>query len=144
VLLLDNSAWARIVGGVLDDQRAGTVAEWIEQRQLATCLPFLLEVGYSAQSGADHKAILDELESFPSVGLTVDTERRAAQTQRELAATGHHRLAPIDIMIAACAHEVGAGVLHYDRHYDILATSTSLQFQSEWLVPPGTLRREPG
>jgi hypothetical protein len=25
--------------------------------------------------------------------------------QRELAARGHHRLAPIDVMIAACAHE---------------------------------------
>jgi len=27
---------------------------------------------------------------------------------------GHHRLAPIDVMIAACAHRGEAGVLHYD------------------------------
>jgi hypothetical protein len=42
-------------------------------------------------------------------------------------------------MIAACAPEVGAGVLHYDREYDVLATRTSLRFQNEWLAPPGTL-----
>jgi predicted nucleic acid-binding protein len=52
---------------------------------------------------------------------------------------GHHRLPPIDVMIAACAHEAEAGVLHYDRDYDILASRTSLEFESEWLVPPGSL-----
>jgi predicted nucleic acid-binding protein len=139
VLLLDNSAWARIVAEPLDDERAETVAGWIEERQLATCLPFLLEGGYSARSAAHHKEIMDDLNSFPRVELTARMERRAAQVQRELAAVGHHRLPPIDIMIAACAHEAGAGVLHYDRDYDILAARTSLQFHSKWLAPPGTL-----
>jgi predicted nucleic acid-binding protein len=139
VLLLDNSAWSRIVAGALDDERAATVASWIEQRQIATCLPFLLDAGYSARSAAHHKEIVTALDAFPRIAFTAVVEERAIQTQHELAAVGHHRLAPIDLMIAACAHEAGAGVLHYDGDYDILAARTSLEFESEWLGPPGTL-----
>ncbi len=42
-------------------------------------------------------------------------------------------------MIAGCAHRAKAGVLHYDCDYDILAEHTSLVFESEWLMLPGTL-----
>jgi predicted nucleic acid-binding protein len=139
VLLLDNSAWSRIVAGALDDERSGTVAEWIERRRVGVCLPFMLEAGYSARSAVDYGALLDQLESFPRVEVNAAVERRATLAQRELAAVGHHRLPPIDVMIAACAHEVGAGVLHYDGDYDVLANRTSLRFDSEWLAPPGTL-----
>jgi len=139
VLLLDNSAWSRIVAGALDVERATVVAGWIEQRRLATCLPFLLEAGYSARSAAHHKEIVATLSLFPRVAITTVIEERAMQAQQELAVVGHHRLAPIDIVIAACAHEAGAGVLHYDRDYDILAERTSLEFESVWVAPPGTL-----
>jgi predicted nucleic acid-binding protein len=139
VLLFDNSAWARIVGGSLDDERSATVALWAEQRQLATCLPFLLEAGYSAQSAAHHRTMMADLDRLPQVPITPTVEERARQAQRELVAIGHHRLAPLDIMIAACAHEAEAGVLHYDRDYDILAARTSLEFASEWVAPAGSL-----
>jgi predicted nucleic acid-binding protein len=139
MLLLDNSAWARIVAGVLDEQRAEKVAGWIDRSFLGTCLPFLLEAGYSARSAADHQALMAELDLLPHVQITQGAEELALRAQRELATVGHHRLAPIDLIIAACAHVAGAGVLHYDRDYDVIATRTCLEFESEWLVPPGTL-----
>lgn len=139
MLLLDNSAWSRIVAGALDDERARTVAGWIEQRRLMTCLPFLLEAGYSARSAAHHRTMMIDFDQLPSIRITLKIEEHARRAQRELAAIGHHRLAPVDIMIAACAHEAGAGVLHYDRDYDLLAKHTSLEFDSEWLAPAGTL-----
>lgn len=139
MLLLDNSAWSRIVEGALDDERATTVAEWIEQRHLGTTLPFLLEAGYSARSAADHQAKMAQLDVLPRVYVSREAERLALQAQHELVLVGHHRLAPIDLVIAACAHEAGAGVLHYDRDYDIIAERTSLEFESEWLAPAGTL-----
>jgi predicted nucleic acid-binding protein len=140
VLLLDNSAWARVVAGGLPPDRAEAVAGWLEQRQLAICLPFLLEAGYSARASADYQEMMDEFDLlFPRVEIAASMEDRALQTQRELAARGHHRLAPIDVMIAACAHEAGAGVLHYDRDYDLVAEHTSLSFESVWLAPAGTL-----
>jgi predicted nucleic acid-binding protein len=139
VLLLDNSAWARIVANLLDDDRTAEVSDWVERGELATCLPFLLEAGYSARSSAHYNEMMDDLGTFPRVELTPEIEWRAGQAQRELAAIGHHRLAPIDVMVAACAHEIEAGVLHYDHDYDVLASRTSLRFRSEWLAPPGTL-----
>jgi predicted nucleic acid-binding protein len=140
VLLLDNSAWSRVVAGGLPDDRAETVAGWLEQRQLAICLPFLLEAGYSARASADYQEMMDEFDLlFPRVEVAAAMEDRALLAQRELAARGQHRLAPIDVMVAACAHETGAGVLHYDRDYDLIAEHTSLSFESVWLAPAGTL-----
>lgn len=116
------------------------MACWVEQRQLAICLPFLLEAGYSARASADYQAMMDEFELlFPRVEIAAAMEGRALLAQRELAASGHHRLAPIDVMIAACAHEADMGVLHYDRDYDLIAEHTSLSFESVWLAPVGTL-----
>jgi hypothetical protein len=40
---------------------------------------------------------------------------------------------------AAYAHEAGAGVLHCDRDYDLIAEHTNLSFESVWLAPAGTL-----
>jgi predicted nucleic acid-binding protein len=139
VLALDNSAWSRIVAVALPSDRAEVVAGWIERRRLATCLPFLLEAGFSARTHADHKAMMVEFDRFPRLALTATVEERAREAQGRLAAVGHHRLAPIDIMIAACAHEAGAAVLHYDRDYDLIAEHTSLSFESVWLAPAGTL-----
>ena len=140
MLLLDNSAWSRVVAGGLPADRAEVVAEWVEQRQLVICLPFLLEAGYSARTSADYREMMDEFDLlFPRVEMAAAMEERALLAQRELAVRGHHRLAPIDVMIAACAHEIGAGVLHYDRDYDLIVERTSLSFESAWLAPVGTL-----
>lgn len=139
MLLLDNSAWARIVNGSLNDERAATVASWTKQRQLATCLPFLLEAGYSAQSAARHRTMMADFALLPHIPITPTVEERARQAQRELVVVGHHRLTPMDIIIAACAESQGAGVLHYDRDYDILSARTTLEFASEWVAPAGSL-----
>lgn len=140
MLLLDNSAWSRVVAGGLPTDRAEAVASWVEQRQLAVCLPFLLEAGYSARASADYREMMDDFDLLlPRVEIATAMEERTLLAQRELAARGHHRLAPIDVMIAACAHEAGAGVLHYDRDYDLIAEHTSLSFESVWIAPAGTL-----
>ena len=62
-----------------------------------------------------------------------------APAARPHAGVGHRRLAPMDVLIAACAHRAESGVLHYDADYDILAEHTTLTFDSLWLAPPGTL-----
>jgi predicted nucleic acid-binding protein len=139
VLLLDNSAWSRLASPRLDQDRAETIGEWMSDLQLATCLPFLLEAGYSARSAAERAEIMSDLTRLPSVAIDRDVERMAMQAQRELAEIGHQRLAPADVVIAACAHTASMGVLHYDSDYDVLAGRTSLAFESEWLAPPGTL-----
>jgi predicted nucleic acid-binding protein len=139
VLLLDNSAWSRLLQGAVPKDRANVIGDRMDQREVAICLPFLLEAGYSAQSAIKHRMMMAQFDEMPRITIDREVERIALQAQRELAEIGHHRLAPIDVMIAACAHRVEAGVLHYDGDYDILAERTSLVFESEWLAPPGTL-----
>ena len=139
MLLLDNSAWVRLIGGVVPRERSEAIAKWMKHGELAVCLPFLLEAGYSARSAADRKALMARFAELPRIPIDGDVERVALQAQRELAEVGHHRLPPSDVIIAACAHKAEAGVLHYDRDYDLLIEHTDLQFQSEWLAPPGAL-----
>jgi predicted nucleic acid-binding protein len=135
VLLLDHSAWSRRRQPLARER----IVAGLEGADLGVCLPFLLEAGYSAVSARELDGLVADLAELPRVEITPDVERCALQAQRELASVGHHRLPPADIIIAACAHEAGAGVLHYDRDYDLIAKHTSLEFESEWLVPAGTL-----
>lgn len=139
MLLLDDSAWARLLGARVPQQQREVVAGWLEEKRLAVCLPFLLEAGYSARSAADHGKLLRRLEQMPRLPVDESVERIALDAQYELAAVGHHRLAPSDLIIAACAHVAGGGVLHYDRDYDLILEHTRLRFESVWLAEPGTL-----
>jgi predicted nucleic acid-binding protein len=139
VLVIDNSAWARLTSPQLAPGRVEQVAEWIEGAELAACLPFVLEAGYSARSASDHERVIADLIMLPWVELTPEIARIAIQAQRELARVGHHRVPPTDLVIAACAHAEGMGVLHYDRDYDHLARRSGLAFRSEWLAPAGSL-----
>jgi predicted nucleic acid-binding protein len=139
LLLLDNSAWSRLLQGLVPKDRANAIGDWMEQREVAICLPFLLEAGYSAQSAAKYRSMMTKFDRLPRIAIDGEVERMALQAQRELADVGHHRLAPVDVMIAACAHRAEAGVLHYDTDYDILAEHTALTFESVWLAPPETL-----
>jgi predicted nucleic acid-binding protein len=135
LLLLDNSAWSRRHASEV----RGQFASVMRADRLAVCIPFLLEAGYSARSASDHDTILGNLALLPHVAITPEVERLALEAQAALARRGHHRLAPADIIIAACAHESGAGVLHYDHDYDLLREHTRLRFRSEWLAPAGSL-----
>ena len=138
-LLIDNSAWARLDQQALAQDRADEIAGWLEGGRIATCLPFLLEAGYSARSARDHDALLRDLMSLPAVGIDEQVEARAIDTQRQLARAGHHRLPPVDLIIAALADTHELGILHYDNDYEILGEKTDLRFSSVWLAPRGAI-----
>ena len=138
-LLLDNSAWARLSDPALSDERVSEIADALEAGRIATCLPFLLEAGYSARTAREHDELLAELLALPHFPLDREVERRAIDAQRKLARVGHHRLPPVDLLVAAIADRHGLGVLHYDRDYDLLAEKTDLDVGSVWLAPAGSL-----
>jgi predicted nucleic acid-binding protein len=104
----------------------------------------VIEAGYSARSPADLRRIRRviglSMESVPCDELTWEL---AFEAQRAMAdATGlMHRRKPLDLLIAATAHQHGLGVLHYDRDYDFIAEHGGLQFASVWVVAPGSLER---
>lgn len=138
-LLLDNSAWARLASPRLGQDRADEIADALEQQRIAACLPFLLEAGYSARGARDHGELMDELLALPQLRIDADVERRAVEAQGQLARAGHHRIPPVDLIIAALADHNGVGILHYDGDFDVLAARTDLRFDSVWLAERGAL-----
>jgi predicted nucleic acid-binding protein len=136
-LLLDNSAWVRL--SLLAEPRAAEIAAAIEAGRIATCLPFLLEAGYSARSLRERESLFELLSALPRFPIDHDVERRAEDAQHQLTRVGHHRLPPVDLLVAALADRHGLGVLHYDHDYDLIAERTDLSFASVWLAPRGSL-----
>lgn len=80
---------------------------------------------YSARSPGAFEELEDELDAFHELRTDAETVAIARTAQRELAATSRHRVPIPDLLIAACAHQHQAAVLHLDRHYETLAAVLS-------------------
>jgi predicted nucleic acid-binding protein len=109
LLLVDKSAY--VLGGV-----AASDAD-----DLCLCAVTRLELLYSARSQRDFQRLEGDLALFRDLRMDAETFATALTAQRELAATGHHRVAIPDLLIAACAQQHGADVVHVDRHFETLA-----------------------
>ena len=138
-VLNDNSAWSRIQSGSIPDSRASEIADRLDDGGISVCLPFILEAGVWARGLADHDALFDGFVSFSHLLIDKQAERRALDAQAQLAAAGHHRLPPVDLIIAGLADRYEVGVLHYDRDFDLILDKTDLEYDSEWLMPRGSL-----
>lgn len=137
--IVDTSAFVRLAAGSLDKQRRAEVQASIEDDRISICLPVLLELGFSAQNAAAHGSLVDDLLGLPWAGVDDAVELGAIGAQRRLARQGHHRLPPIDLLIASIADRHGLGVLHYDHDFDMIRQRTALDFESIWLAEPGSL-----
>lgn len=109
LLLLDKSAYVR--GGV----------EASEDDELCLCAVTRAELLYSARSRRDYKRLESDLSTFRDLRMDAETFAAASTAQRALAAQGQHRVAVPDLLVAACAQQHGADVVHVDRHFDVLA-----------------------
>lgn len=115
-------------------------AEALEGGQILICTPVELELLYSARDLTMVEQTARALASLRGVPLVDGCARAASAAMRELArrgSAGFHRVPPADCLVAACAQEAGAGVLHYDRDYDRLAAV--MGFESRWILPAGSV-----
>jgi predicted nucleic acid-binding protein len=109
LVLIDKSAYVRGEAAVS------------EADELCLCAVTRLELLYSARSASDYELLEDDLQQFRDLRMDAETFAIALGAQRQLAARGQHRLPIPDLLIASCAQQRGADVLHVDRHYDTLA-----------------------
>jgi predicted nucleic acid-binding protein len=140
-LLLDNSAWARLLDGRLTGPPRETFEAALTAGQLWTCPPTLLEMRYSARDERGFALTAGRLDALPHAPLTAEAAARALTAQAELAAAPgvSHRVRPVDLLIASVAAVESLGVLHYDRDYDTIAQHTSLSFPTVWVAPRGSI-----
>ena len=121
--LIDKSALVRL-------SASPDAAEWagrIERGLVRITTVTRLEVGYSARSGDDLRAGLQQppLAAMPVEYQTPAIEDRAVEVLGLLADRGQHRAPSIpDVIIAATAELAGLTVLHLDKDFEIIAKIT--------------------
>jgi predicted nucleic acid-binding protein len=85
------------------------------------CAITRFELLLSARSPRDFEQLEETLDEFHELRMDAETFAVARVAQRELAEASRHRIPIPDLLIAACAHQHRAAVLHVDRHYDVLS-----------------------
>lgn len=141
LLLVDNSVIQRL-------SKPAVLLAWqrlVQRGDIATCLPLLLEAGYSARSARAHSVLID-LEQNAKIILppTPEITPIAISIQKALFAAGKGRSAGIsDIQIAATAiHHATPTcpviVMHYDADFDHIQ-GVAPELQAEWIVQRGTV-----
>jgi len=86
-----------------------------------------MELLYCARSSDDFQVLTEHLDAFRELRVDAETLAIAAGAQRELAGLGQHRVALPDLLVAACAQQHAADVLHVDRHFAVLARVLSFE-----------------
>lgn len=114
-LVVDTSAWAR-------HQRPGASSYWqnlTEQGLLTACPVATLEILSTARDEDEFSALDFNFSALRQAPVTATVLDAALAACRELGA--RRRLPVPDYLIAAAAAERGFGVLHADKHFDLLA-----------------------
>lgn len=114
-LVIDTSAWVR--------QREPAVRErWqatVRAGALVSCPAVALELVAATRDEGEFRSLTRTLAALPQAPVTATVCAAALTASSEL--RGSRRLPAIDYLIAAAAAERGFGVLHEDRHFDVLA-----------------------
>jgi len=133
--VVDTSAWARPVRRMVAPQWSAAM----RAGQLLMTPVVELELLYSTRGAAEFSELEGRLSAMRQAPLDRSVARTALAAMRDLAQAGplHHRVPVTDAFIAAAASDRGVGVLHYDEHFDRLATV--LGFESRWIVPRGSV-----
>jgi predicted nucleic acid-binding protein len=132
----DTSAWARASNTeVAPSWRAAALAG-----DLIGCPVVTLELLYDAPDRERVEAVASALAGLRQAPITRSVTDAAIWAVCELAARGSagaHRVRVPDALIAAAAAECGFGVLHYDQHFDRLASVFG--FTNQWVAAEGSI-----
>jgi predicted nucleic acid-binding protein len=124
-VVVDSSAWARRG----DPEVFPRWDASLDAGLLASCPVVALEVLAATRDQAEFDELSVAFDALPQAPVTASACHAALSAVRDLRRS--RRLPAADYLIAAAAAERGFGVLHHDRHFDVLAGV--LDFASVWL-----------
>ncbi len=131
LLVFDTSAWNR-------QRNPAVLLRWLataRSNKLAVCPVVALELLAGARDEQAFADLDQTLAALPAAPVTRSAGAAAIGASREL--HGERRIPAADYLIAAAAAGRGAGVLHYDRHFDPLCRV--LGIESAWVAEPGSI-----
>jgi predicted nucleic acid-binding protein len=114
-LVIDASAWYR-------QSESSVLSEWeaaVEADLLVSCPAAALEILAATRDEREFAFVDETLAGLPPAPVTASACRAALGATHELGA--RRRIPAIDYLIGAAAAERGFGVLHADKHFDLLA-----------------------
>ena len=135
--LADTSAWTNRAKSAAVDRE---FAELLATGQIATCDPVRMEL---LRSERDHAAVVgrrDDLDALRAVPVGERVWRRALDVLELFAGRGplEHRRVPVpDLLVAAAAELAELTLLHYDRHFELIAAVTGQPVRA--IAPLGSL-----
>ena len=112
----------------------------LERGEIATCDPVKFELLWIERDASAIAARRDELDALRTVASGERVWRRALDVLELLAARGrlHHRQVRMpDLLIAAAAERAELPLLHYDQHFEVIASVTGQEVRA--LAPLGSL-----
>jgi len=107
---------------------------------IATCGLVNLQLLFTTQDAAELALRREDLYALTTVSTAAGAWHRAGHVMELLAERGpvHHRQVPVtDLVIAATAELAGLPVLHYDRHFELIAEVTGQPVRA--IAPLGSL-----
>src|SRR5262245_49434834 len=119
--LADTSAWTT---RHRDLSVEAAFEQGVTAGRIATCAPVRMELLWGARDEAEFAATRVELDALPRLAVGDREWQRAEDVFFELARRGplHHRQTRFtDLLVAAAAERAGIPVLHYDRHFELIA-----------------------
>jgi predicted nucleic acid-binding protein len=131
LVVFDTSAWNRQRDPAVHPRWVATAASDL----LAVCPVVALELLASARDEQKFTELDRTLAALPAAPVTRSAGTTAIGASRDL--RGERRIPAADYLIAAAASERGAGLLHYDHHFDTLCRV--LGIESIWVAEPGSI-----
>lgn len=135
--LADTSAWTV---RHRDSAVRRTFDDVLEDGRIATCDMVKLELLRGARDFGELRPRREELDRLQEVAMGERVWRRALDVLELLAERGplHHREPSLpDLLIAAAAERAELPVLHYDRHFEVIAAVTGQPVRA--IAPLGSL-----
>lgn len=134
--IADTSAWARASNPTVSPQwKAAARAQ-----ELVGCPVVTLELLFDAPDRDRVEVVAVALAGMRQAPINRSVTDAAISAVRELAARGSagaHRVRVPEALVAAAAAERGFAVLHYNHHFDHLASV--LGFTSQWVAAAGSI-----